>query len=45
MDGSDFRRGGFRPRIVAFLLLVIWQVPPWLVVIFGALAATLLAAL
>lgn len=29
--------------IVAFLLLVMWRVPPWLVVILGALGATLVA--
>jgi chromate transporter len=31
---TDFGLG-----IVAFLLLVIWRVPPWIVVIFGAVAA------
>jgi chromate transporter len=31
--------------IAAFLLLVFWRVPPWLVVVFGAAAASLLAAL
>jgi chromate transporter len=30
--------------IVAFLLLAVWAVPPWLVVILGALATALLAA-
>ena len=34
----------FWPRVVAFLLLVMWRVPTWLVVILGALAATLLAS-
>ena len=35
---ADFALG-----IVAFLLLALWAVPPWLVVIFGALAASLVA--
>ncbi len=35
---SDFALG-----IVAFLLLALWAVPPWLVVIFGALGASALA--
>jgi chromate transporter len=35
---ADFALG-----VVALLMLVMWRVPPWLVVIFGALAATLLA--
>jgi chromate transporter len=39
----------FGPRdfaigITAFLLLALWAVPPWLVVIIGALATALLAA-
>jgi chromate transporter len=38
----------FGPRdfaigITAFLLLALWAVPPWLVVILGALATALLA--
>jgi chromate transporter len=33
---TDFGLG-----ILAFLLLVMWRVPPWLVVILGAIAATL----
>ncbi len=37
---ADFAIG-----IVAFLLLVLWAVPPWLVVIFGASAATIAAGL
>ena len=37
---ADFALG-----IVAFLLLALWAVPPWLVVIFGAMAATLVAAI
>ena len=35
---ADFAIG-----IVAFLLLTIWAVPPWLVVIFGAVAASVVA--
>ncbi len=37
---ADFALG-----IVAFLLLALWAVPPWLVVIFGAIATTLVAAI
>ncbi len=37
---ADFGLG-----IVAFLLLVMWRVPPWLVVILGALGATALASI
>ena len=37
---ADFALG-----IVAFLLLALWAVPPWLVVILGALAATAVAIL
>ena len=40
----------FSPRdfaigIVAFLLLALWAVPPWLVVLLGAVATSLVAAL
>ena len=35
---ADFALG-----IVAFLLLALWAVPPWLVVVFGALAASAIA--
>ena len=35
---ADFAIG-----IMAFLLLALWAVPPWLVVIFGAVAATVVA--
>src|SRR5205823_1076852 len=35
----------FALGIAAFLLLALWAVPPWLVVIFGAIAATLVAAI
>jgi chromate transporter len=35
---ADFAIG-----VVAFLLLALWAVPPWLVVIFGAAAASLVA--
>src|SRR5262249_36876224 len=37
---ADFGLG-----VVAFLLLVMWRIPPWLVVILGALAAILLASI
>jgi len=37
---ADFAIG-----ILAFLLLALWAVPPWLVVIVGALAASALAAI
>jgi chromate transporter len=37
---ADFALG-----IVAFLLLALWAVPPWLVVILGALGASTIAAL
>ena len=36
---ADFALG-----IAAFLLLVMWRVPPWLVVVLGAVAASLVAA-
>ncbi len=36
---TDFALG-----IVAFLLLTLWAIPPWLVVILGALAASVIAA-
>ena len=35
--------GDFAVAVVAMLLLVSWKVPPWLVVILGALASTALA--
>ena len=31
--------------IVAFLLLVFWRTPPWLVVVLGAAGASAIAAL
>jgi chromate transporter len=37
---ADFALG-----VVAFLLLALWAVPPWLVVILGALAASAVAML
>jgi chromate transporter len=37
---SDFALG-----VVAFLLLVMWRVPPWLVVILGAIVASIVAAI
>jgi len=35
----------FAIGILAFLLLAVWSLPPWLVVIFGAVAATVAAAI
>jgi len=35
---TDFALG-----IIAFLLLALWAMPPWLVVILGALAASVIA--
>jgi chromate transporter len=37
---ADFAIG-----IIAFLMLVMWAVPLWLVVVLGALAATAVAAI
>ena len=37
--------GDFAIGAAAFLLLALWRTPPWLVVAFGAAAASLLAAL
>jgi len=37
---ADFAIG-----ILAFLLLALWAVPPWLVVIFGAVVATIVAGI
>jgi chromate transporter len=37
---ADFAIG-----ILAFLMLALWAVPPWLVVIFGAVAATVVAGI
>jgi chromate transporter len=37
--------GDFAIAIVAFLLLALWAVPPWLVVMFGAAAATIVAGI
>jgi chromate transporter len=37
---SDFALG-----IIAFLLLTLWSVPPWLVVILGAIAASIVAVI
>ncbi|HUC18643.1 MAG TPA: chromate efflux transporter [Acetobacteraceae bacterium] len=38
-------RGDFAIGIAAFLLLVFWRAPPWLVVLLGAAAAELVASL
>jgi chromate transporter len=43
--GAIFSGVDFGLAIMAFLLLAIWKTPPWAVVVFGALAATLAAAL
>jgi chromate transporter len=40
-----FGPADFAVGIIAFLLLVMWRVPPWLVVILGAVAASVAAAL
>jgi chromate transporter len=40
LSPTDFAIG-----ILAFLLLAVWAVPPWLVVIFGAVAATVVAGI
>jgi chromate transporter len=40
-----FAPADFGLGLVAFLLLVFWQVPPWLVVVLGALGASALAAI
>jgi chromate transporter len=40
-----FAPADFAIGIVAFLLLTLWAVPPWLVVILGAVAANVVAAL
>src|SRR5262245_10453691 len=40
-----FQPADFAIALLAFLLLVFWAVPPWLVVIFGALAATLVSGI
>jgi chromate transporter len=39
-----FTPADFGLAVAAFLMLVFWRVPPWLVVILGALGATVLAA-
>jgi chromate transporter len=40
-----FAPADFAIGIVAFLLLVMWRVPPWLVVVLGALGETAIAAI
>ena len=40
-----FAPADFAIGIVAFLLLALWAVPPWLVVVFGAVATTVVANL
>jgi chromate transporter len=39
-----FTPGDFGLGVLAFLLLVFWTTPPWLVVAFGAAGATVLSA-
>ena len=41
---APLRPRRFRHQLIAFLLLVMWRVPPWLVVILGAVAASVAAA-
>jgi chromate transporter len=40
-----FRPADFAIGILAFLLLAFWAVPPWLVVIFGAAAASIVSVM
>jgi len=40
-----FASADFALGVVAFLLLALWAVPPWLVVLFGAIGATIIASL
>jgi chromate transporter len=42
--GAIFGPSDFAIALLAFLLLSVWKVPPWAVVVFGAMAATLAAA-
>ena len=42
--GAYVRLSPFRVFVAAFLLLFMWQVPPWLVVILCALGGAALAA-
>jgi hypothetical protein len=44
VDQRDPQAGRFRHwGLAAFLLLAFWKVPPWLVVMFGAATAQLIA--
>lgn len=43
--GAIFAPADFALCLAAFLLLVFWRVPPWLVVVLGALGATAIAAI
>jgi chromate transporter len=38
-------KGDFGLAVVAFVLLLLWRMPPWLVVVVCAICAELLAAL
>src|SRR4029077_18737259 len=40
-----FGPADFAIGILAFLLLAFWAVPPWLVVVFGAVAATVVSVI
>jgi chromate transporter len=40
-----FGPADFAIGILAFVLLAFWAVPPWLVVIFGAVAATVVSGM
>ena len=40
-----FTPADFAIGIMAFLLLALWAVPPWLVVVLGAVATTVVANL
>lgn len=44
-SSAIFAPADFGIGILAFLLLVMWRVPPWLVVILGALGASAVAAI
>ena len=44
VDRGHHRRNDFALAVAAFLLLFMWQVPPWLVVVLSAVGASLIAA-
>jgi chromate transporter len=45
LDDRDSRLHDFVLGIIAFLLLTLWSVPPWLVVILGAVVASVTAVI